>query len=116
MMDKKQRCKFTIQFNPADPMHEQVIDLLNRHGRKKSQFIVNAITHYINSSKMPSMQSSQFIDVDLIEKIVRNIINEQQTVAFSKNDEETVPYKSSEMIAEDSLESIANTMAMFRGA
>lgn len=64
---------------------------------------------------MPSMQSSQSIDVELIEKIVRNIINEQQTVASSRNDEEIVPYKNSEMIAEDSLESIANTMAMFRG-
>lgn len=115
-MDKKQRSKFTIQFNPADPMHEQVIDLLNQHGRRKAQFIVNAIMHYINCSETHSTQPSQAINTELIETIVRNIINEYQISTSLKANEKIGSNEIQEIIAEDSLVSIANTMAMFRGA
>ena len=48
MTDKKDPGKFTIRFNICDPQHKAVIDLLNRQGRSKAQFLVSAVLHYIN--------------------------------------------------------------------
>lgn len=45
MTAKKDPYKFTIQFNPADPTHLQTAALLNRQGRRKAQFLVNAVKH-----------------------------------------------------------------------
>ena len=49
MTDKKDPGKFTIRFNICDPQHKAVIDLLNRQGRSKAQFLVSAVLHYILS-------------------------------------------------------------------
>lgn len=68
MVDKKNSSKSTIQFNSADPMHEQVIALLNQQGRRKAQFIVNAVTHYLNCSKTSDIPSAHSVDTELIEK------------------------------------------------
>lgn len=46
MTDKKDPGKFTIRFNICDPQHKAVIDLLNRQGRSKAQFLVSAVLHY----------------------------------------------------------------------
>ena len=46
MTDKKDPRKFTIRFNICDPQHKAVIDLLNRQGRSKAQFLVSAVLHY----------------------------------------------------------------------
>ena len=48
MAEKKEQNKFTIQFNAADPSHRQVADLLNQQGRRKAQFLVNAVQHYLH--------------------------------------------------------------------
>ena len=45
MREKKDPYKFTIQFNPSDPTHQQTAVLLNRQGRRKAQFLVNAVMH-----------------------------------------------------------------------
>ena len=53
MTDKKDPGKFTIRFNICDPQHKAVIDLLNRQGRSKAQFLVSAVLHYINCRETP---------------------------------------------------------------
>lgn len=53
MTDKKDPGKFTIRFNICDPQHKAVIDLLNRQGRSKAQFLVSAVLHYINCKETP---------------------------------------------------------------
>lgn len=55
MTDKKDPGKFTIRFNICDPQHKAVIDLLNRQGRSKAQFLVSAVLHYINCKETPEV-------------------------------------------------------------
>jgi hypothetical protein len=72
--EKKDSHKFTIQFNIADPQHKKTIDILNTHGRRKGQFIVNAVLHYINSAELPN---NGIFDYDFLENIVLKIIQEK---------------------------------------
>ncbi len=51
MIDKKSANRFTIQFNSRDSTHQQVIEILNLQGRKKAQYIVNAILSYESQSE-----------------------------------------------------------------
>lgn len=78
MAAKKDPYKFTIQFNPADPIHLQTADLLNRQGRRKAQFLVNAVMHYIHCSQTPDIPQAPPLDTKLIETVVRQILKEQQ--------------------------------------
>lgn len=55
MTDKKDPGKFTIRLNICDPQHKAVIDLLNRQGRSKAQFLVSAVLHYINCKETPEV-------------------------------------------------------------
>lgn len=51
MDTKKDKCKFTIQFSSTDACHLQAVEILNAQGRRKAQFITNAILHYSNPTK-----------------------------------------------------------------
>lgn len=127
MAEKKDLYKFTIQFNPADHTHRQTADLLNQQGRRKAQFLVNAVMHYIHCPETPDTAPPPVFDTALIENVVRRILNEQKADAapINKNRESSpnVPIKPSEaiqfeeasdMLGEEGLAAIANTMAMFR--
>ncbi len=127
MTEKKDLYKFTIQFNPADPTHRQTADLLNQQGRRKAQFLVNAVMHYIHCSETPDIVPPAVFDTALLETVVRRILNEQKVDASpAKENRESppkVPLKPSEaiqfeeasdMLGAEGLAAIANTMAMFR--
>jgi hypothetical protein len=43
MADKQNHGRFCVQFNLDDPRHRQVAELLERQGRRKAQFIVEAV-------------------------------------------------------------------------
>ena len=60
---KKNTSRFTIQFNPCDGQHVQVTEILNMQGRKKAQFIVNAVMCYeasINQSAQTLSEEQSF--------------------------------------------------------
>lgn len=78
MADKKERCKFTIQFNASDPSQLQVVNLLNQQGRRKAQFITNAILHYLHCKETPDIPQPVPMDADLIESVVLRILKEEQ--------------------------------------
>ena len=77
MREKKDPYKFTIQFNPSDPTHQQTAVLLNRQGRRKAQFLVNAVMHYAHCSQTPDIPQEPPVDTALIETVVRKILKEQ---------------------------------------
>ena len=126
MAAKKDPYKFTIQFNPADPTHLQTAALLNRQGRRKAQFLVNAVMHYIHCSQTPDIPQEPPLDTKLIETVVRQILKEQQIMPPAPEPEQqSAPIlppadndlhyaEAAETLGEDGLASIANTMAMFR--
>lgn len=126
MAAKKDPYKFTIQFNPADPTHLQTAALLNRQGRRKAQFLVNAVMHYIHCSQTPDIPQAPPLDTKLIETVVRQILKEQQIMPPAPEPEQqSAPIlppadndlryaEAAETLGADGLAAIANTMAMFR--
>lgn len=130
-MEKKDRGRFSIKFNENDPAHQMVIDILERQGsRKKAQFIVNAVLHYVNCTKAPDISvSPALVDKEYIETIIRDILgnkeNDNKKVANNtpqtlKKEESSVIYKEAavqedtETADEDALSLISATLAAFR--
>ncbi len=124
MPEKKEQNKFTIQFNPADPTHRQIIDILNQQGRRKAQFIVNAVQHYLHCPETPEIPQPAPVNTNAVEDIVRRIIEEKykpavmqepvkEHVRHPKN--EGIHYDGpAELIGKDGLSAIVNTIAAFR--
>ena len=44
---KKDNTRFTIRFNPADPRHQRVMDVLESAGRRKASLIADAVCEYL---------------------------------------------------------------------
>lgn len=75
---KKSRERFSIKFNESDPSHNAVIEILEQQGpRRKAQFIVNAVLHYIHCSETPDIAAAQPVDRDYIEHIIKEILSRQ---------------------------------------
>lgn len=75
MGEKKNPGRFTIQFNLNDPQQQAVCELLEKQGRHKAQFITSAVLQYINCSETPEIASAPLPDLDLIEKMVLEIMD-----------------------------------------
>ena len=73
-MGKKAEYRFNIILNPGDPMHKTAINALNNQGRHKSQFVVNAIVHYIMNDA--NAGKAMIPDTEEIRSICREIIGE----------------------------------------
>lgn len=125
MPEKKEQNKFTIQFNPADPAHQQVTDILNQQGRRKAQFVVNAIQHYLHCPETPDIPQTAPVNTNAIEDIVRRIIEEKYkpVPAIQETVKEHTSYpktekiqcdESVELLGKEGLMSIANTLKAFK--
>lgn len=124
-MAKKDIYKFTIQFSSGDPQHQQVAEILNRQGRRKAQFLVNTVLHYIHCTETPDIPQPVPIDVDAIETIVRRII-EEYSEKPTRQDVRKTPEKktvkseeiafddAAELLSEDGIAAVRNTIASFR--
>ena len=106
-------------------MHQQVVDMLNQQGRRKAQFVVNAIQHYLHCSETPNIPQPAPVDTVAIETIVRRIMEEQsssQMPAEAKHEPVKRTVKSeqidfgdaADLLGEEGVAAIRNTMASFR--
>lgn len=125
MPEKKEQNKFTIQFNPADPAHRQTIDILNQQGRRKAQFLVSAVQHYLHCPETPDIPQPAPVDIHTIEDIVRRIVEDQKKPTPKKQEpinarssgpqtENFYDDDSEERLGEEGLTAIAHTIAAFR--
>lgn len=124
-MAKKDIYKFTIQFSSGDPQHQQVAEILNRQGRRKAQFLVNTVLHYIHCSETPDIPQQPPVNTDAIETIVRRII-EEYSEKPTRQDVRKTPEKkavkseeiafddAAELLGEDGIAAVRNTIASFR--
>ena len=111
---KKDECRFNIILNPGDPMHKTAINALNSQGRHKSQFLVNAVVHYI----MNEHTASQTVipTSDEIRTICREILTEMMGEMSPQN----IPLIHEEELSEDTsdqdfdLNQIESTLNNFR--
>lgn len=96
MAAKKQPGRFTIQFNPADPQQKQVIELLNRQGRRKAVFLTSAVLSYCGQAG--SAPAPMALEPALIEQIVQKVLQCKS---------ETVPPAADSMLPRSALPSAA---------
>jgi len=92
-MDKRNLGRFCIQFNMADARHLQVIKLLEAQGRRKAQYISEAILHYANCAETPDIQVRNDIASlkPMIESIVRQLLKNEKPHKESTSGIETLP-------------------------
>lgn len=125
MAGKKAPGKFTIGLNENDPAHRQVMELLNQQGRRKAQFIVNAVLHYIHCPETPEIPQPAPVDSQTIEEIVLKILRQQETGGQAPVPAKQAVKKAStsesihvdgveELLGKDGLSRIASTLAAFR--
>lgn len=114
-----------IQFSGGDPQHQQVAEILNQQGRRKAQFLVNTVLHYIHCSETPDIPQPSPVNTDAIEAIVRRIMEEYSEKPTPKDvgqapekktvkSEEIAFDDAAELLGEDGMAAIKNTMASFR--
>ena len=122
MSQKKDVGKFTIQFNPIDPCHQRVIELLNSQGRRKAQFIANAITHYIHCSQTPDIPQDISYDIkDMVVEAVNQYMRNKEKQEQNRDSIKTKTESGSTSIAyddmpfdENDIKAIAETMSIFK--
>ena len=68
MGDKKDPGKFTIRFNVADPQQQAVVELLNRQGRHKAQFITSAVLLYVYAAS--DVQAAPLLNGAVLQNIM----------------------------------------------
>lgn len=123
MGEKKDSFRFTVQFNAGDPSHQQVAAILNEQGRRKAQFLVNAVIHYINCPESPEAASAPKIDRQTVEQLVREILSNMQPEAAPATEgntsgerppatvSESIPFDAAAMLGEDGFHSLLSSLA-----
>jgi hypothetical protein len=139
MNNKKSNTRFTIQFNRTDPKHLRVADDLNKQERYgKAQFIVDAVTFYIDQGGKSDSKSPLQISEKHIETIVNRILqnrkphfhnsenidmpailnhnanNNEQPEVLTKQYETIEIDDNMKELCDDTMSMINNTMEMFR--
>ena len=128
MGEKKDTFRFTVQFNAGDPGHRQVAAILNEQGRRKAQFLVNAVTHYMNCPETPEAAATPKIDRQAVEQLVREILSNMQPEATSTTEgntpgeiplttaSESIPFDAAAMLGEDGFHSLLNSLAAIQAS
>lgn len=88
--------RFTLLFNQTDPRHHRAVEILNQQGKSKSQYIVTAILHYINCSKLPvdstsEYQSLQSLADRIIEQTAKRVLDGTEKTAVRSAPVPAVP-------------------------
>jgi len=85
---KKQKFRFTLQFDKNDTEHQKVVEILNNQGKKKSQYIVMAVLNYIKASDKTKLSEA---DLDYIaEAVSKRIIGKTIDIVNVSNEDNDV--------------------------
>lgn len=123
MAEKKNKGRFTIQFNPADPQQLKVAELLERQGRHKAQFLTSVVLHYIHCEKTPDITQSFHIDSKELEKRILEILQRIPTGQHTRDEVEETPLENifqkmpdqelETLFGPEASSAIANTLSAF---
>lgn len=73
--EKRTPSRFSIKFNEGDPQAQVVMEILNASGRKKAQYIVTAVIHYLNCKETPHDEITPLMG--LLEEMVTKAVSEE---------------------------------------
>jgi hypothetical protein len=130
LSNKKNFGRFCIQFHTDDPRHLQVIELLEKQGRRKAHFIAEAVLRNINGSEPINTGPSPDVLRNMVEAIVKECLGTERLPAQEQHqpDNNPVPERNqceaerldadtaAETIDPDLRATIKNSIAAFRNA
>ena len=100
--------RVALQFNEYDFRHKQALEILSKHPRNMTEFVVNAVLHYVSCPEV-GLEFSR----NGVKKIVLEVLQELQltgTLSIGK-----APAKGKENTMDDaSLNELGDAMSMFR--
>lgn len=131
MDEKKVPGRFTIGFHMADPTHRAVASILNQQGRRKAQFLVNAVQHYIHCPETPDVEARPMEEAPLdhaaLEAAVLHILEAKGCLRPSATQDEPIQAQqeqapfletqgatAAELLGAPDFTAIADTLAAFR--
>lgn len=81
MSEKKQPGRFTIQFSMDDPQQKITAEILEGKGRRKAQFITNAVLFYLEQTdtEKPSTAPEE-ISEELLERMILSVIQKSPQI------------------------------------
>lgn len=74
MANKMQPGRFTLRFNMNDPQQQAAVDILNRMGRQKAQFIAQALIHYTECKGSPQAAAQGVLDEHTLEQAILSVL------------------------------------------
>ena len=132
MADKREPGRFTLRFNLNDPQQQAAVNILNRLGRQKAQFVARALIHYTECTDMTLMPTSAPMDEQILEQVILSVLSKHPSFKLSESPiiedkhynqpeptqpEQTEPVPSSlildNTIPGESLSAISKTMKAF---
>ena len=132
MSEKKGNTKLTIRLSQTEPSHVKVADILNQQKRYgKTQYIVDAIMHYVGCGLSVSATHPAQPDEKYIEKIVNRILldkfenNAARLPSPTRQVEGILPFQpqntdkiefaeAMEGIGEEGIKAVTDALASFR--
>lgn len=124
--DKMQPGRFTLRFNMNDPQQQAAVDILNRMGRQKAQFIAQALIHYTKCKGNPQTGAPGALDERTLEQVILSVLARHPEVMASEPCEDTAPASEqaiprteqtetlSSVLTEEGLSAISKTLSAFR--
>jgi len=111
MADKKDEARFTLQFSRTDPKHLQVIEILNRQGRRsKAPYIVSAILHYENCPEIVDTAHTPSMDIKFIESVFNRLMKEHSIESAAPDKPTKKPFREPEELQfDDVLEALGQS-------
>lgn len=129
MDSKMQPGRFTLRFNANDPQQQMAVDILNRLGRQKAQFLARAIVHYMECQEALHTAVPATVDEQTLEKAILAVLRKHPQFTQAGNEGRTeiegrdTPVSAvaesatqvwDEFMDEESLQAINKTLAAFR--
>ena len=125
--DKMQPGRFTIRFNMNDPQQQAAVEILNRMGRQKAQFIAQALAHYMDCKCHPQVENKAAWDERVLEQAIISILSRHPEFIPSEQGEETTevqdalqveqaeepPSSQNSSMTKESLSAINKTLSAF---
>ncbi len=90
MANKMQPGRFTLRFNMDDPQQQAAVDILNRMGRQKAQFIAQALIHYMECKLCPQTASPSVLDEHTLEQAILSVLARHPEFIASEKCDKTV--------------------------
>lgn len=119
MRERKQPGRFTVQFNMEDPQQRQAAEELYRQGRRKAQFLTNAVMLYTQNLCSAAVPG---IDMETLKRVVQEILQNSTQLSSAMPDTpedtspepEQPPRELDAATADSVFAAMSNTLAAFR--